>query len=153
MKSQRGCFLICFLVAVAAPASGQLDRSLAAHGGLEKWRSFAGVAHDLIWKSGKKGDKQEHQIFDLQNRSGLITSKEYTLGSSQGEVWIRPGIEALGGTPPRFSMWTPFYFFGMPFVLADPSAKQESLGKKTFRGQEYESVRITFAKRDRRHAG
>ena len=43
-------------------------------------------------------------------------------------------------------MWTPFYFFGMPFVFADPGAKQESLGKKSFRGQEYDAVRITFAK-------
>ncbi len=43
-------------------------------------------------------------------------------------------------------MRTPFYFFGMPFVFADPGAKQESLGKKSFRGQEYDAVRITFAK-------
>ncbi|MDQ3314734.1 MAG: hypothetical protein M3505_08930 [Verrucomicrobiota bacterium] len=43
-------------------------------------------------------------------------------------------------------MWTPFYFFGMPFVFADPGALQESLGKKTFQGQEYDAVKITFQK-------
>ncbi len=79
-------------------------------------------------------------------RAGLITSEKYTLGSNGKEVWIKPGLDALGGTPPRFYMWTPFYFFGMPFVFADPGAKQESLGKKSFRGQEYDAVRITFAK-------
>jgi len=42
-------------------------------------------------------------------------------------------------------MGTPFYFFGMPFVFADRGAKQESLGKKTFQGKEYEAVKITFA--------
>ncbi len=43
-------------------------------------------------------------------------------------------------------MWTPFYFFGMPFVFADPGAVHESLGRKSFQGQEYDAVRVTFQK-------
>lgn len=129
----------------ATSAFGQLDRCLEAHGGLAKWHSFAGVEYDLAYKSPKE-TSQEHQLFNLQTRSGLITSDKYSLGTSGGEVWIKPGLDALGGTPPRFYMWTPFYFFGMPFVFADPGAKLESLGKKSFRGQEYDAVRITFAK-------
>ena len=123
----------------------QLDRCLDAQGGLAKWRSFGGVQYDLTWKSAR-GEHKDHQLFDLRTRAGLITSEKYTLGSNGKEVWIKPGLDALGGTPPRFYMWTPFYFFGMPFVFADPGAKQESLGKKSFRGQEYDAVRITFAK-------
>ncbi len=147
MKSFRlglSVFVVPFLLASAAFA--QLETTLAAHGGLDKWRGFAGVEYDLTFKSGKKPDRREHQLFDLETRSGLITSDKYSLGSSHGEVWIKPGLEALGGTPPRFYMWTPFYFFGMPFVFADHGAKQESLGKKSFRGQEYDAVRITFAR-------
>ncbi len=75
----------------------------------------------------------------------MITSDSYTLGSDGSEVWIKPGLDALGGTPPRFYMSTPFYFFGMPFVFADRGAKQESLGKKTFQKKEYDVVKITFA--------
>ena len=104
-----------------------------------------GLSTDLTWKSAR-GERKDHQLFDLRTRTGLITSEKYTLGSNGKEVWIKPGLDALGGTPPRFYMWTPFYFFGMPFVFADPGAKQESLGKKSFRGQEYDAVRITFAK-------
>ncbi len=129
----------------ATSAFGQLDRSFAAHGGLQKWRSFAGVEYDLTWKSPKE-NSQEHQIFNLQTRAGLITSDKYSLGTSGGEVWIKPGLDALGGPPPRFYIWTPFYFFGMPFVFGDPGAKQESLGKKSFRGREFDAVRISFAK-------
>jgi hypothetical protein len=44
---------------------------------------------------------------------------------SKGEVWIKPALDALGGTPPRFYMWTPFYFFGMPFVFADPGGQSD----------------------------
>ena len=47
---------------------------------------------------------------------------------------------------PRFYMWTPFYFFGMPFAFADPGARQEPLGKKSFEGKEYDAVKITFVK-------
>ena len=77
------------LLAFATPTIAQLDRCLDAHGGLAKWRSFAGVEYDLTWKSAK--DKQaDHQLFDLQSRSGLITSDKYTLGKSGGEVWVKP---------------------------------------------------------------
>lgn len=133
------------LLVLATPAFAQLDRCLDAQGGLAKWRGFAGVEYDLTWKSAK-GVRTDHQLFDLQTRSGLITSDKYTLGSSGGEVWVNPGLDALGGTPPRFYMGTPFYFFGMPFVFADSGAKQESLGKKIFQGEQYDAVRITFGK-------
>ncbi len=145
MHITLGRLLLASFVALASPASGQLGRSLDAHGGLEKWRAFAGVEYDLTWKSAK-GERHDHQLFNLHDRSGLITSDKYTLGSEQGEVWIKPGLDALGGMPPRFYMRTPFYFFGMPFVFADPGSKQESLGKKMFRGKEYEALKITFAK-------
>ena len=137
--------LAAALLVLATPAFAQLDRCLEAHGGLTKWRSYAGVEYDLTWKSAK-GEKKDHQLFDLHNRTGLITSEKYTLGSDGHEVWIKPGLDALGGTPPRFYFGTPFYFFGLPFVLADPGAKQESLGKKMFQDQEYDAVKVTFGK-------
>ena len=128
----------------AAPAAlAQIEQSIAAHGGLEKWQSFAGVEYDLIYER-PSGTKHDHQLFDLRTRDGLITADEYTLGATKGEVWIKPGLDALGATPPRFYMWTPFYFFGMPFVFADPGVKQEPLERKTFQGAEYDVVKITY---------
>lgn len=137
-----GCALSLF---VAASATAQLEPALKAHGGLEKWRSYGAVEFDHTWTS-KRGVKKEHQVFDLRSRDGLITSDNYTLGATGGEVWIKPSLDALGGTPPRFYIWTPFYFFAMPFVLADPGARQESLGKKMFQGREFDAVKVTFEK-------
>lgn len=122
-----------------------LDSAIEAHGGLTKWKSYGTLEFDQTWTSAK-GVKKDHQLFDLHTRSGLITSDKYTLGAANGQVWIKPALDALGGTPPRFYMWTPFYFFGMPFVFADQGAVQEALGKKTFQGQEYDAVKITFQK-------
>ncbi len=145
MQRRIAALSLVGLIALAMPVSAQLDRCLEAHGGLTKWRSFGGLEYDLSWKTAG-GEKKDHQLFNLQTRDGLITSDKYTLGKSGGEVWVKPGLTALGGTPPRFYMGTPFYFFGMPFVFADPGAKQESLGKKTFQGKEYDAVKIAFAK-------
>ena len=132
-----------FSLSFASGARAQIDRSIEAHGGLKKWQSFASVEYDLIYER-PNGEKRDHQLFDLRSRNGLITADEYTLGASKGEVWIKPRLDALGVTPPRFYMWTPFYFFAMPFVFADPGVKQESLGRQTFQGQAYDVVKITY---------
>lgn len=133
------------LLSLATPAFAQLDRCLDAHGGLTKWRSFGGVEYDLDWKTAAT-ERKDHQLFNLQTRSGLITGQGYTVGKEGNTVWVKPGLNALGGTPARFYMGTPFYFFGMPFVFADPGAKQDSLGKKKFQGHEYDAIKISFAK-------
>lgn len=131
------------IFSLATPCFGQLERSLEAHGGNSRWQSFGSVEYDLTWENAK-GARKDHQLFNLRTRDGLIASPAYTLGSHKGEVWIKPGLDALGGTPPRFYMWTPFYFFGMPFVFADPGAKQEPLGKRSFQSQECDATRVTF---------
>ena len=133
------------LFALSATAFAQLDRAWEAHGGLAKWKSYGSVEFDLSWSSAK-GTKKDHQLFNLRSREGLITGATYSLGASKGEVWIKPNAAALGGTPPRFYMWTPFYFFGMPFVFADPGVMQQALGKKTFQGHEYDAIKVTFKK-------
>ena len=145
MTSSQFLVRVCAagIFSLASPCFAQLDSCLAAHGSVGKWQSFGSVEYDLTWEGGK-GTRKDHQLFDLKSRDGLITGTEYTLGSNKGEVWIKPGLEALGGTPPRFYMWTPFYFFGMPFVFADPGAKQEALGNKTFQGQELAATKVTF---------
>ena len=139
-----GAFLaLALLSLVPEQTFAQIEKSVEAHGGLSKWQSFGTVEYDLAYQR-PKGEKRDHQVFNLHTRDGLITSDAYTLGASQGEVWIKPNAEAMGGTPPRFYMWTPFYFFGMPFVFADPGVKLETLGKKEFQGQKYDAIKITF---------
>jgi hypothetical protein len=129
----------------ASSTFAQIEPSIEAHGGVAKWKSYRSLEFDQTWTSAR-GVKKDHQLFDLHSRNGVITSDKYTLGASNGEVWIKPALDALGGTPPRFYMWTPFYFFAMPFVFGDPGVVQEALGKKTFQGQEYDAVKITFKK-------
>ncbi len=142
----RALSFLAAMVFAASSATAQIEESCEAHGGLGTWRSFGQARFDLTWKSPKATLKDTH-LFDLVTRRGLIVSESYKHGVSEGgEVWVSPNAEALGGRPPRFYMWTPLYFFGMPFVLADRGAKHEALGRKSFRDAEYDAVKVTFEK-------
>ena len=143
-RSRTASFAFVLLLGIGSSAAQHLDRTYQTHGGLPIWRSFRWVDFDLDWKS-PRGSRIERHTFDLRTRDGLIKGEKYMLGASGGEVWVHPNIEALGGMPPRFYMWTPFYFFAMPFVFADEGARHESLGVKSVGGVEYDAVKITFA--------
>lgn len=119
-------------LAVPTRAMAQLDRCLETHGGLAKWRSFGGVKYDL---TSTRENRKDHQLFDLQQRAGLITGENYSIGTNGREVWVKPGFDAFGEMPPRFYMWTPFYFFGMPFVFAGPRGKAGIVRQKEFSGK------------------
>lgn len=139
----RFALLSILLCLANLQAHGQLERTFQAHGGLPIWQSYRLVEFDLDWKSAKRSQVERH-TFDLKTRDGLIKAEKYYLGADKGQVWISPSIEALGGTPPRFYMWTPFYFFAMPFVFADPGATLDPLGTRNVGGIDYDAVKVTY---------
>lgn len=139
----RLVILFCVVVFLAEKAFAQLEATFDAHGGLGLWRGYGTVEYDMVWESPRRVLKDQ-QTFDLHSRNGLIRGDNYLIGANGSEVWIRSSLDALGGMPPRFYVWTPFYFFAMPFVFADPGAKLEALGRRTVGGVEYDAVKITY---------
>ena len=115
-----------------------LDKALAAHGGLDTWRSMGTLEYNIV-----KGDREEHHLIDLKTRSILHAGASYAFGSNGSEVWVSPTLEAYPGNA-RFANGLDFYFFGIPFVLADPGANREYLGQTTVNGASYETVKISF---------
>jgi hypothetical protein len=92
---------------------------------------------------GSKPPLNDHHIVDLYARRSLIKGDDYAVGFDGNEAWIAPSPDKLG-RPARFYCLGPFYLFSVPFVFADNGARQESLGKKSFHGKEYDVARITF---------
>lgn len=133
--------------AAAAASSSPLEPVLARHGGLARWRGFGAVEYDMRWAAGAR-DLVDHQVFNLMDRTGLITAADssYRIGFDGQEVWIAPNKAALSGgkMPARFYFSTPFYFFAIPFVLADPGVTATPTGRKTFEGRECDVVKVTF---------
>jgi len=139
-----GVLLFTLLFLPAAQAD-ELEQSIDAHGGLEIFRSYGTLEYDQTFDLTGKFNLTNHQLIDLSSRKVLITSDTYKLGFDGQEAWIEPNMEALG-VPPRFYASTPFYFFGLPFLFADPGVNAEPLGTKELNGKEYNVVKFTYDK-------
>ncbi len=134
-----------FLAQIPISSNAQLEESYDAHGGLETFNKLGALEYDQRTEIIGVARLNNHQVIDLNSRKILIGNDEYKIGFDGSEVWITPDITALG-LPPRFYASTPFYFFGLPFLFADPGANLESLGTKELNGKEYNVVKVTFDK-------
>lgn len=137
------CLVLLFIIPFTSASKAQLDDSYKAHGGLDNFKKYGTLQYDQQMEVTKAFKLEDNQIFDLNTRKALITSGNYTVGFDGNEAWITPNIEALG-IPPRFYSLTPFYFFGLPFLFADPGVNLESLGTKELNGKEYDVVKATY---------
>lgn len=137
--------LLALLAGVAPLAAAEpLSPALRAHGGLETWRKFQQLEYDLDWKVGSNR-LQDRQLFHLGTRAGRIQCERYVVGGDfHSGVWVMPNEKALGSMPPRFYLWTPFYFFAMPWVFADAGVKAVAAGQRTIDGVEYDVVNVSF---------
>lgn len=117
----------------------ELKVCIEAHGGLEAWQSFGALEYDRLSSSGA-GD---HSVIDLFSRKDLIKNDTaYTIGFDGTNVWITPDKEKMKS--PKFFHNLYFYFFALPFVVADPGTNQTYLGEQTFNGSNYKKIRITY---------
>lgn len=115
-----------------------LDRGIQAHGGLDTWWSYGTLEYDY-----SKGDMTEHHLIDLHSRKLLLTGNGYTIGFDGEEVWISPGMDAFSSGP-RFYSSLNFYFFGLPFLLADPGTIRHPLGLKSVGDETFDVVKIGY---------
>ncbi len=120
------------------PAS--LEAVLEAHGGLNTWNKYHQVEYDLY----VNGEFVDHQLIDLKTRKVRITNEQYTIGFDGKEVWVTPDKSAYSGNSARFYHNLQFYFFGIPFVLADPGTHHEMLEPRVFKDDTYQVVKTSF---------
>lgn len=120
-----------------------LQQALEAHGGYDTFQQYSQVAYDLKdWPFSQNAPLNDHQTANLNNRHMYIEADNYQLGYNGQEVWTS-NAEALG-LPADFYYATPFYFFSIPFVFADPGADVESLPAAELDGQTYDVIRVTY---------
>ena len=120
-----------------------LQQALDAHGGYDTFRQYHQVQYDLKdWPFSQHAPLNDHQMANLDNRNMYIESDTYKVGYNGQKVWTS-NAEALG-LPADFYYATPFYFFSLPFVFADPGANVESLEPQEFEGDTYDVIRVTY---------
>lgn len=145
-----------------AEATARLDTSapgrtvlaaIDAHGGLERWYANGPLRFRYVYTRldslGQPTDApplDSRQTVDTWSaRAVHAVSADTTtrFGWTGAEAWAVPSADALP-TDARFWSLTPYYFVGMPFVLADPGVRLEAADTLTVEGRTYEQVRVTF---------
>ncbi|WP_062543056.1 DUF6503 family protein [Rufibacter tibetensis] len=112
---------------------------LQAHGGFERWNKLGSMQFQLM-----SNGKTETQLIDLKNRKDLIKADNYTIGYDGKQVWVSPNKAAYPGNSAHFYHNLYFYFFAIPFVLADPGVNYRQLSDISLAGQNYSVIEASF---------
>jgi hypothetical protein len=120
--------------------TSQFKELLQAHGGLENWRKYGLMQYKLTTK-----DNSETHIIDLKTRKDLVLAEKYKIGFDGDQVWVSPNRLAYPGKSARFYHNLYFYFYAIPFVLADPGINFEDLGQTEIQGKSYKTLGVTFS--------
>jgi hypothetical protein len=124
---------------------------IRTHGGLESWLAQGTIAFDFDYRPIGSPERRMHtaQKIDLWRARALHeeleggAGAEATFGWDGERAWIAPGPDAFP-SPARFWALTPYYFVGMPFVVADPGTRYELLENAELDGETYRLVKITY---------
>ncbi len=116
-----------------------LEKCIAAHGGLAKWKSFEGLEYNL-----DDNGKQVYQLTHLKDRRAYLKSKTYEVGFDGKVAWALPDVSEISGKSAAFYYNLDFYFIGVPFLLKDPGVNVSYEGEVNVSEKEYESLKITF---------
>ena len=112
-----------------------LAKVFEAHGGINTWRK----AKVLSFNKG-----EEVHTVDLQTRKTVVNSPKYSLGFDGKEVWLDEEEEGVYKGNPTFYYNLYFYFYAMPFVLADDGIIYNKVADLTFEGKNYPGYKISY---------
>lgn len=108
---------------------------LDAHGGLQKWSEMKTLTFTL---------GEETHTTDLKSRDILIEGNGYHIGSDEGEVWIAQDSAVFPPQRARFYHNLMFYFYAMPFVLADDGIKYDAVEPLEMDGISFPGIKISY---------
>lgn len=112
-----------------------LSKVFDKHGGLDAWNEQQQI-------SFKKGS--EMHTIDLHSRKSIITTDNYSLGFDGKNVWLteKDTLSFKGNKDFYYNLY--FYFYAMPFVLADNGIVYEESKPLLFEGKTYPGIKVSY---------
>jgi len=107
------------------------------HGGLDKWKSMKAMSYDIVKEGGN-----ENQAIDLQSRTERIKASTFESGYDGNNYWVVADTSYKSN--PKFYTNLMFYFYAMPFVLADEGIVYTPVEPLTFDDVSYPGFRISY---------
>ncbi len=116
----------------------QLQAVFAAHGGLDHWKQMNNICFEM---KGKNGD--ETHTVSLPDRKTKIESKDWSIGYDGNQVWLLKNNLGYEGNP-GFYHNLMFYFYAMPFIIADPGTNYAAVEPTELDGKMYNGYKISY---------
>lgn len=117
----------------------ELATVFKAHGGFEKWNAMNNLCFEMEGKNGT-----EIHTVSLNDRAVKIENKAWTIGSTGEKVWLLENKEKAYTGDPRFYHNLMFYFFAMPFVVADDGINYSNINPTELDGMLYNGIKISY---------
>lgn len=103
------------------------------HGTIDTWSKMKTLSYTL--------NKEEHTT-DLHSRRAVINSSEYSYGFDGQNTWVSDTTKFK--KDPKFYYNLYFYFYAMPFVLADDGIIYSEVKPLEFEGKKYPGYKISY---------
>ena len=132
----------------ATPAGKTILASIEAHGGLERWYEQSPLYYHFNYRptEADKTIRDSYILNDYVNARAVHTSADQegvTYGFDGKDAWHAPA-DVKPTVSPRFWSLTPYYFVGLPFVLADEGINFEQLPDGEWDGRKYQKIKVTY---------
>ena len=114
-----------------------LQKVFEAHGSIDSWNEMQSLTYEIVRDNGN-----EKQIIDLKTRNERIEASTYKTGYDGKSYWLEADTSYKGN--PKFYHNLMFYFYAMPFVLADEGIIYSETEDLVFEGQNYPGIRISY---------
>lgn len=114
-----------------------LAKVFDAHGGLDAWKKQRTLEFTL-----PKPNNPETHVVDLRTRDERISAVTHSMGYD-GKTWLLD-VEGNYKGNPEFYHNLMFYFYAMPFVVADKGINYEKAEDLVVDGVHYPGIRISY---------
>lgn len=114
-----------------------LQKIFAKHGGLDTWQKMNAMSYEIVKEEGN-----EKQMIDLKNRRERIEASSFKTGYDGTDFWVEADTSYKGN--PVFYHNLMFYFYAMPFVVADDGIIYSEADTLLFEDKKYPGVKIAY---------
>lgn len=115
-----------------------LTQVFDAHGGLDNWKKKRTLTFTI-----PKPDAAETHTIDLYDRRDKIEMPATSMGYDGNEIWLLDADHTYKGNPAVYHNLM-FYFYAMPFVLADDGIQYQEATALEFEGKSYPGIHISY---------
>ena len=111
------------------------------HGGVATWNSMNTLSYEF-----EEEGNVEKQTIDLKSRRIRIEQEKFNIGFDGNEVWVQALDTNVYEGDARFYHNLYFYFYAMPFVLADDGIEYAITESLVIDSIEYPGTKISYNK-------